>query len=229
MGVVNLTSVLVVRLWSMVLCASSCDDGRSRGINWWNVLLFIIIGCCFTCWLAICAAVYLETCGKPDELGDAQFTQGTYKREAEHAPPPVATRVVEAEHAPPPVATPVVVTPELATTVANHKTETLENPVGAAGLLRTDAEQDQAKETSDAAFALYDVDHSGTLTKDECFAFIVSRELGLSREYLEGAWSVYDTNGDGVLDQQEFASFYKVMLQGHKRRQMNVVDVHDQL
>ena len=37
--------------------------------------------------------------------------------------------------------------------------------------------------------------------------FIAGAELSLSRGYVEGAWSVYDTNDDGVLDRCENGPF----------------------
>ena len=64
-----------------------------------------------------------------------------------------------------------------------------------------------ASAASDAAFSKYDSDRSGTLTKEECMDFIAGVELSLSREYVEGAWSVYDTNGDGVLNRCENSLF----------------------
>ena len=33
----------------------------------------------------------------------------------------------------------------------------------------------------------------------------------MTQQYLEGVWSVYDTNGDGTLDVDEFAIFYVVL------------------
>ena len=30
-------------------------------------------------------------------------------------------------------------------------------------------------------------------------------------QYLDGVWSVYDTNGDGTLDAQEFSVFFTVL------------------
>jgi hypothetical protein len=62
------------------------------------------------------------------------------------------------------------------------------------------------------AFARYDVDRSGSLTKDECVAFIAGKGLAVTRQYLEGVWSVHDKNGDGTLDPQEFASLYSILM-----------------
>lgn len=61
------------------------------------------------------------------------------------------------------------------------------------------------------AFKKYDHDNSGTLTKDECVELISGLNLNVTRQYLEGVWSVYDTNGDGTLDADEFAIFYVVL------------------
>jgi hypothetical protein len=77
---------------------------------------------------------------------------------------------------------------------------------------------------SDAAVLRYDSDRSGTLTKDECMDFIAGEGLSLSRGYVEGAWAVYDTNEDGVLDREEFHSFYQVMLTRSMKRQPLLVE-----
>lgn len=61
------------------------------------------------------------------------------------------------------------------------------------------------------AFTKYDADNSGTLTKEECLDLISGQGLNVTRQYLEGVWSVYDTNGDGTLDVDEFAIFYVVL------------------
>ena len=61
------------------------------------------------------------------------------------------------------------------------------------------------------AFTKYDKDETGTLTKDECVDLIGGLNLSVTRQYLEGVWSVYDTNGDGTLDIDEFAIFYHVL------------------
>ena len=61
------------------------------------------------------------------------------------------------------------------------------------------------------AFTRYDKDETGTLTKDECVDLIEGLNLSVTRQYLEGVWSVYDTNGDGTLDIDEFAIFYHVL------------------
>lgn len=64
-----------------------------------------------------------------------------------------------------------------------------------------------------AAFRTFDTDGSGTLTKDECMDFC--HGLAVSRNYLEGVWAVYDSNGDGTLDRREFASLYAVLMTKH--------------
>jgi Ca2+-binding EF-hand superfamily protein len=61
-------------------------------------------------------------------------------------------------------------------------------------------------------FAKYDQDNSGALTKDECVDLISGLGLNVTRQYLEGVWSVYDTNGNGTLDAQEFSVFYTVLV-----------------
>lgn len=66
-------------------------------------------------------------------------------------------------------------------------------------------------DTIDKAFRTYDIDNSGSLTKDECVDLINALGLNVSRQYLEGVWSVYDTNGDGTLDMEEFRIFYVVL------------------
>ena len=81
-----------------------------------------------------------------------------------------------------------------------------------------------ASAASDAAFLRYDSDRSGTLTKDECMDFIAGAGLSLSRGYVEGAWAVYDVNEDGVLDREEFHSFYQVMLTRSRKRQPLLVE-----
>ena len=61
------------------------------------------------------------------------------------------------------------------------------------------------------AFKKYDADNSGSITKDECVDLITGLGLNVTRQYLEGVWSVYDTNGNGTLDMDEFAIFYVVL------------------
>ena len=61
------------------------------------------------------------------------------------------------------------------------------------------------------AFDRFDADRSGTLTKDECVELIAASGFSVTREYLEGVWSVYDRNEDGVLDFEEFSTFYRVL------------------
>ena len=61
------------------------------------------------------------------------------------------------------------------------------------------------------AFDRFDSDRSGTLTKDECVELIAASGFSVTREYLEGVWTVYDRNEDGVLDFEEFSTFYKVL------------------
>ena len=62
------------------------------------------------------------------------------------------------------------------------------------------------------AFAKYDADRSGALTKDECVDFIKGKGLAVTRQYLEGVWTVFDQNGDGTLDKREFATLYSVLM-----------------
>jgi hypothetical protein len=94
------------------------------------------------------------------------------------------------------------------------RTTVVNSPLGAAS-----AALAAASAASDDAFLRYDSDRSGTLTKDECMDFIAGAGLSLSRGYVEGAWAVYDVNEDGVLDREEFHSFYQVMLTRSRRSQ----------
>ena len=75
-----------------------------------------------------------------------------------------------------------------------------------------------ASGTISQAFARYDRDHSGTLTKDECFDFIKVKGLSVTRQYLEGVWTVFDENGDGTLDKKEFATLYEVLMKKSEAR-----------
>ena len=54
------------------------------------------------------------------------------------------------------------------------------------------------------AFAKYDTDGDGKLSKDECVELIAGLGLSVTRQYLDGVWTVYDTDGDGTLDLEEF-------------------------
>jgi hypothetical protein len=99
------------------------------------------------------------------------------------------------------------------------RTTVVNSPLGAAS-----AALAAASAASDDAFLRYDSDRSGTLTKDECMDFIAGAGLSLSRGYVEGAWAVYDVNEDGVLDREEFHSFYQVMLTRSMKRQPLLVE-----
>lgn len=61
------------------------------------------------------------------------------------------------------------------------------------------------------AFARYDIDNSGTISKEEALSMVQNMGLNVSRGYIDGVWGVYDANGDGVLDMQEFSRFLTVL------------------
>ena len=52
---------------------------------------------------------------------------------------------------------------------------------------------------------------NGTLSKDQCAALIAASNFSVTPQYLEGVWSVYDRDGDGVLDFEEFSTLYAVL------------------
>ena len=62
------------------------------------------------------------------------------------------------------------------------------------------------------AFETYDVDGSGTLTKDEAKNMVVAMNLEVSAQYVDGVWSAFDTDGNGTLDMEEFARFFEVLV-----------------
>jgi hypothetical protein len=61
------------------------------------------------------------------------------------------------------------------------------------------------------AFARYDIDNSGTISKEEALSMVQEMGINVSRGYIDGVWGVYDSNGDGVLDMREFARFLTVL------------------
>ena len=69
----------------------------------------------------------------------------------------------------------------------------------------TPATPKESRGAARQAFERFDADRSGTLSKDECLAFIDDTGFyGITRGYLDGVWSVYDRNADGALDFKEF-------------------------
>jgi hypothetical protein len=79
----------------------------------------------------------------------------------------------------------------------------------AATPLGATARVDEAVRT---AFETYDVDGSGTLTKDEAKHMVVAMNLEVSDHYINGVWSAFDTDGNGTLDMEEFARFFEVLV-----------------
>ena len=67
------------------------------------------------------------------------------------------------------------------------------------------------------AFQTYDVDGSGALTKDEAKNMVKTMNLGVSEQYVDGVWSVYDTDGNGTLDMQEFTKFFEVLVRRNQK------------
>ena len=51
------------------------------------------------------------------------------------------------------------------------------------------------------------------LSKDEAWSMIDTMGLTVSRDYMNGAWSVYDVNSDDELGPDEFARFFTVSRQ----------------
>jgi hypothetical protein len=62
------------------------------------------------------------------------------------------------------------------------------------------------------AFQTYDADGSGALTQDEAKSMVARMNLGVSEQYVDGVWSVYDVDGNGTLDVEEFAKFFEVLV-----------------
>ena len=84
----------------------------------------------------------------------------------------------------------------------------------------TPATPKESRGAARQAFERFDADRSGTLSKDECLAFIDDTGFyGITRGYLDGVWSVYDRNADGALDFKEFSTFYTVLAQRSQKRQ----------
>eukprot|EP01048_Picozoa_sp_COSAG05_P004180 COSAG05_NODE_215_length_13904_cov_87.085911_9_plen_417_part_00 len=86
----------------------------------------------------------------------------------------------------------------------------LDSPSLAASVSKQEYEESMA--AARAAFLQYDIDSNGAMSKEEAMA--MANDLGLrkSTEFIEGAWSVYDGNGDGVLSQTEFEHFFAALL-----------------
>lgn len=82
---------------------------------------------------------------------------------------------------------------------------------GSRGPVESTAAYARSLQASRRAFAQYDANQSGKLSKDETFSMIADMGLTtLSEDYVHGAWSVYDTNHDGELGPDEFARFFTV-------------------
>eukprot|EP01048_Picozoa_sp_COSAG05_P011313 COSAG05_NODE_1061_length_5993_cov_166.021038_2_plen_201_part_00 len=86
----------------------------------------------------------------------------------------------------------------------------LDSPSLATSVSKQEYEESMA--AARAAFLQYDIDSNGAMSKEEAMA--MANDLGLrkSKEFIEGAWSVYDGNGDGVLSQTEFEHFFAALL-----------------
>ena len=56
-----------------------------------------------------------------------------------------------------------------------------------------------------------DFNGDGHVSKEEALSMVQNMGLNVSRGYIDGVWGVYDANGDGVLDMQEFSRFLTVL------------------
>lgn len=61
-------------------------------------------------------------------------------------------------------------------------------------------------------FRRFDRDNNGTISKVEAQRMLEEMQLDVSGGYIDGVWGVYDVNGDGVLDQDEFSKFVQVLV-----------------
>jgi hypothetical protein len=61
-------------------------------------------------------------------------------------------------------------------------------------------------------FARFDYDRTGTLSEDQIMDYVTNTlRPGVTLEYVQGLWSVYDVNHDDQLDPTEFASMLKCL------------------
>ena len=59
---------------------------------------------------------------------------------------------------------------------------------------------------------------------DDAMRLVLGLNLGVSEAYIDGVWTVYDVDGNGVLDVDEFSRLYETMLASnmqHKYPQRN--------
>jgi hypothetical protein len=74
-------------------------------------------------------------------------------------------------------------------------------------------------------FDEYDADRTGTLSKDEVMSMIAGMDFhGVTPEYVDGVWGVYDRNRDGVLGPEEFQRFFTVLESRHSKELQTVAN-----
>eukprot|EP01051_Picozoa_sp_SAG22_P004927 SAG22_NODE_279_length_13134_cov_7.532561_1_plen_940_part_00 len=69
------------------------------------------------------------------------------------------------------------------------------------------------------AFAKYDADGSGSISKEEVGAVLADMGIEVHGAYAEGVWKAHDDNGDGFLDVNEFDSFMTALKLQAERQQ----------